>query len=147
MKTRIANKEELPVINEIITQIFHFEQNIPIEIIPVEESLSPIWWIIELDSNIIGCICLYTEECKYHLGRFAILPEYRDNHYGRQLIEYALEDIFRNDIREITIEARDTAVHILQTLGAEITGEPFPFYDGNCTPVIIKKSNFIKNNN
>lgn len=44
---------------------------------------------------------------------------------------------------EIHMTARDTTVKIVCEMGGKITGEPYPFYAGNVTPVILKKKNYM----
>lgn len=46
------------------------------------------------------------------------------------------------DIREVTMEARDTTVHILKKFGAETTGAPFSFYRGTVTPMRLTREAF-----
>ena len=46
------------------------------------------------------------------------------------------------DIREVTMEARDTTAHILKKFGAETTGAPFSFYRGTVTPVRLTREAF-----
>ena len=50
-------------------------------------------------------------------------------------------DIFHME-QEIHMTARDTTVKIVCDMGGEITGESYPFYGGNVTPVVLKKENF-----
>ena len=57
-------------------------------------------------------------------------------------LETALTDIFAQDIREVTMEARDTTVHILKKFGAETTGAPFSFYRGTVTPMRLTREAF-----
>ena len=59
-----------------------------------------------------------------------------------ELLETALTDIFAQDIREVTMEARDTTVHILKKFGAETTGAPFSFYRGTVTPMRLTREAF-----
>ena len=63
---------------------------------------------------IVGGVALYWEDNAWHMGRFVISPELRGCHVGTALLETALTDIFAQDIREVTMEARDTTVHILK---------------------------------
>ena len=49
---------------------------------------------------------------------------------------------FAQDIREVTMEARDTTVHILKKFGAETTGAPFSFYRGTVTPMRLTREAF-----
>ena len=66
-------------------------------------------------------------------------PENRGCHLGTMLLQSAVREIFSSGIEEIYCEARDTTVHIVEKLGGKITGDPVPFYDGNVTPMILKR--------
>ena len=91
---------------------------------------------------IVGGVALYWEDDAWHMGRFVISPELRGRHVGTVLLETALTDIFAQDIREVTMEARDTTVHILKKFGAETTGAPFSFYRGTVTPMRLTREAF-----
>ena len=91
---------------------------------------------------IVGGVALYWEDNAWHMGRFVISPELRGRHVGTALLETALTDIFAQDIREVTMEARDTTVHILKKFGAETTGAPFSFYRGTVTPMRLTREAF-----
>ena len=94
------------------------------------------------DPSILGGVALYWEDDAWHMGRFVISPELRGRHVGTALLETALTDIFAQDIREVTMEARDTTVHILKKFGAETTGAPFSFYRGTVTPMRLTREAF-----
>ena len=91
---------------------------------------------------IVGGVALYWEGNAWHMGRFVISPELRGRHVGTVLLETALTDIFAQDIREVTMEARDTTVHILKKFGAETTGAPFSFYRDTVTPMRLTREAF-----
>ena len=40
---------------------------------------------------------------------------------------------------------RDATVHILRGFGAQIAGEPFTFYRGRVTPILLKRTDFVRN--
>ena len=136
---RKASKADLEQIMALVTETFSGEQNIPIELIPIPDEMCPQWWCIEENGNMIGSLALYRDCNEWHMGRFAISPDKRGEHLGTQLLISAIQDIFSSGIEEIYCEARDTTVHIVEKLGGKITGDPVPFYDGNVTPMIIKK--------
>ena len=54
---------------------------------------------------------------------------------------------FAQDVDNIFLEARDATVHILTGFGAEIAGEPFAFYCGNVTPMILTRTAFLQHTN
>ena len=51
-------------------------------------------------------------------------------------------DLFANGIDEIHMTARDSTVKIVCDMGGKIVGEPYKFYDGNVTPIVLRKDNF-----
>ena len=135
---RRANADDLLKITSLITTVFAGEQKIPAELIPVTEDLQPQWWCAEADGEIVGCVVMYKEQNEYHMGRFAVRPDLRGQHLGSRLIRYAIDDASAAGVLEIICEARDITVHILEAIGAEATGNPTPFYEGNVTPMILK---------
>ncbi len=54
-----------------------------------------------------------------------------------------VQALFAEGIDEIHMTARDTTVKIVCEMGGKISGEPYPFYAGNVTPVILKKKNYM----
>ena len=46
-------------------------------------------------------------------------------------------------VDEIHMTARDTTVKIVCDMGGVVTGDPKPFYDGNVTPVVLKRENYL----
>ena len=123
-------------------QIFETEQEIPRALTPLPPENRPQWWCVEEDGTLLGGVALYWEDDAWHMGRFVISPELRGRHVGTALLETALTDIFAQDIREVTMEARDTTVHILKKFGAETTGAPFFFYRGTVTPMRLTREAF-----
>ena len=139
MTFRRASEADMDQIMALVTETFSGEQRIPLELIPIPEELSPQWWCAEIDGKIIGSIALYKDHNEWHMGRFAVSPENRGCHLGTMLLQSAVREIFSSGIEEIYCEARDTTVHIVEKLGGKITGDPVPFYDGNVTPMILKR--------
>ena len=123
-------------------QIFETEQEIPRALTPLPPENRPQWWCVEEDGALLGSVALYWEDNAWHMGRFVISLELRGRHVGTALLETALTDIFAQDIREVTMEARDTTVHILKKFGAETTGAPFSFYRGTVTPMRLTREAF-----
>ena len=97
-------------------QIFETEQEIPRALTPLPPENRPQWWCVEEDGTLLGGVALYWEDDAWHMGRFVISPELRGRHVGTALLDTALTDIFAQDIREVTMEARDTTMHILKKI-------------------------------
>ena len=64
---------------------------------------------------------------------------------GPKLARYSFEDLFGQNVDKIYMTARDTTVKIVCDMGGEIIGEPQSFYEGNVTPVVLKRENYKRN--
>lgn len=142
MEIRRASAADMPSIFNMVDRVFYGEQRIPRELHPIPDSKAPQWWCAEQGGEIIGMVVMYREEDGWHMGRMAVMEELRGRHLGTRLLRFALEDAFCSGVEEIRFEARDTTVHILKKFGAEITGEPFLFYEGTVTRGILKRKDF-----
>ena len=139
---RRAREDEMDAIMDLVVRTFTGEQDIPSEMNYIEEQRNPHWFCAEDRGRIIGTIAFFQENGEWHAGRFAMEPEFRGRHIGSELIAYAFEEMFNAGAREIIMEGRPATVHILTKQGAEITGEPFPFYRSTCTPMRMTREKF-----
>lgn len=114
MQIRRGREADTERLVALAGQIFETEQEIPRALTPLPPENRPQWWCVEEDGALLGGVALYWEDNAWHMGRFVISPELRGRHVGTVLLETALTDIFAQDIREVTMEARDTTVHILK---------------------------------
>ena len=46
-------------------------------------------------------------------------------------------------VEEFFMEGRDATVDLVCSFGGEKTGEPFPFFTGNCTPLYLHRDKYI----
>lgn len=143
MQIRRGREADTERLVALAGQIFETEQEIHRALTPLPPENRPQWWCVEEDGALLGGVALYWEDNAWHMGRFVISPELRGCHVGTALLETALTDIFAQDIREVTMEARDTTAHILKKFGAETTGAPFSFYRGTVTPMRLTREAFL----
>ena len=110
----------------------------------MEEFLSrnPICWCAKQNGEIIGTAIAWLEDGIMHWGRFVVVPPYRGKKIGPKLARYSFEDLFSIGVEEIYMTARDTTVKIVCDMGGEVTGEPYEFYKGCVTPVVLKRGNY-----
>ena len=94
------------------------------------------------DGEIIGTAIAWLEDGIMHWGRFVVLLPYRGKKIGPKLARYSFEDLFSTGVEEIHMTARDTTVKIVCDMGGEVTGEPYEFYKGCVTPVVLKRGNY-----
>lgn len=140
---RRATPDELGTIMDLEIRTFTGEQEIPEEMNYLPDSRTPQWFCALEDGAIVGAIAFFREDGDWHAGRFAIEPACRGRHIGTQLIAFAFHEMFSSGIAEIKMDGRPATVHILLKLGAEITGEPYPFYASTCTPLRLTRPAFM----
>ena len=141
---RRAQPEDMELILALTGQIFEEEQQIPREMNSIPAEKQPQWWCMEQDGEIVGTAALYREGEQWHMGRITIAPQLRGQHKGTYLLRAVLTQIFGQGVDNIFLEARDATVHILCGMGAEIVGEPVPFYRGNVTPIVLTRTAFLR---
>ena len=140
---RRALKYEYAHIIAMQSHVFHIEQGIPEDDVDEFLERNPICWCAELNGEIIGTAIAWEEHGIVHWGRFVVIPSLRGQHIGPTLARYSFEDLFDQGTNEIHMTARDTTVKIVCDMGGKVTGEPTPFYNGNVTPVVLKRENYI----
>ncbi|MDV4150538.1 GNAT family N-acetyltransferase [Clostridium sp. AL.422] len=128
---------------KLATEVFNNEQSIPVELIPVNDNLKPIWWCARVGEDIIGVTAAWQEKDKWHWGRFAVDKRLRGMGIGQKLAIFSLKEIFNSYTEEVYIEARDATVNMLMKFRCEVIGEAENFYVEPVTPIILNKSNFF----
>ncbi|OOM80127.1 GNAT family N-acetyltransferase [Clostridium sp. BL-8] len=128
---------------KLATEVFTDEQNIPSELVPVNEELKPMWWCARVGEDIIGVTAAWKEKNKWHWGRFAVDKRVRGIGIGNKIAMFSLQEIFNIGADEIFIEARDITLRMLEKLGCEVVGEADDFYGDSVTPIIVKKCIFM----
>lgn len=141
---RRASDADMDAVMEMNAQIFEGEQNIPQEMNFIPADKQPQWWCMEQDGELVGTAAIYREGKQWHMGRITVAPKLRGQHKGTFLLKSVLDDVFAQDVDNIFLEARDATVHILTGFGAEIVGEPFAFYRGNVTPILLTRDKFLQ---
>lgn len=130
---------------KLATEVFTNEQNIPEELVPVNEGLKPIWWGARVGEDIIGVVAAWKENDKWHWGRFAVDKRLRGIGIGQKIAIVSLKEIFSFDDEEIYIEAREVTVNMLMKFGCKVIGEAEDFYGEPVTPITLSKSSFMEN--
>lgn len=142
MILRKAAEADLNAILTLAQNIFEQEQQIPRTLTHIPAEKHPQWWCAEQDGKIVATVVAYVENDVWHMGRLTVAQELRGQGIAPRLIRFALEDLFEQGVEELHMEARTAVVRILETFGAEITGEAVPFYVGTITPLCLKKDRF-----
>ena len=142
MILRKASESDLNAVLTLAQNIFEQEQQIPRSLTDIPAAKRPQWWCAEVDGVIVATVVAYVENDVWHMGRLTVAQEQRKQGIAPRLIRFALEDLFEQGVEELHMEARTAVVRILETFGAEITGETIPFYVGTITPLCLKKDRF-----
>lgn len=119
-------------------KVFVEEQKIAIDDEIEKDEFSGHYFLLMQDDNIIGTIRYTGSGSHYHLGRFAILKEYRNLGYGKLLFRF-MENYLRERHRPITIELHAQAYlkDYYGSLGYEVIGDIF--YEAGIPHYLMKK--------
>ncbi len=137
---RRAGEGEVPRLMAMQTEIFSEEQGIPAELVREITGSDPRFWVAVLDGEPVGGAASWREDNGLHLGRFVVAAPLRARHIGRQILRCAFDELFESGAETIHMEARDVTVRLVCAMGGEITGESYPFFIGNATPLVLRKS-------
>ena len=140
---RKATDADMAVIMDMQVAVFHGEQGIPAEDIRMSKKENQQWFCVEHHGEIIGAVAGWTEENKQHMGRFVIRPDLRGQGIGTKLVRLAFETLMEQGVEEFFMEGRDATVKLICSFGGVTTGDPFPFFNGNVTPLYLHKNNYI----
>ena len=143
---RQARKDEMPRILAMQADIFHGEQGIPADDIDTFLAKKPICWCAKskIDGKIYAATAAWQEDNETHWGRFVVFPAARGKHIGTKLAKVSFDELFDMGIEKIYMDARDTTVRIVCGMGGHITGESYKFYEGNVTPVVLEKRDYVR---
>ena len=131
---------------DFLEQVFTKEQNIPKELIPLENDNQK-WWCIRNANEVQGVVAAWTVDSQWHMGRLATDEKLRGLGLGTKLMIQAIDDLFQIETESIAFDARDIAVKIVLKLGGKVTGESYCFFDMPLTPMVLYKEDFIRKMN
>ncbi len=143
---RQATKDEIPRILAMQADVFNGEQGIPADDIDTFLAKKPICWCAEskVDGKIYAATAAWQEDDETHWGRFVVFPAARGKHIGTKLARVSFDELFDMGIDKIYMDARDATVKIVSGMGGHIVGDAYKFYEGNVTPVVLEKSDYIR---
>ena len=147
---RRGSEEDLPQIMDLEVAVFSGEQEIPESDVRGAQTDRTMWWVAACGSRIIGAAAAWEEAREgltdgrkaVHGARFIMDPAWRGCGLGARMSLYMLREIFRMGYDMVYMENRDVTVHIVEKYGAVRCGEPYPFYVGMVTPMILTREAF-----
>ena len=141
---RRANMDERAEVLALASEVFTREQGIPADDIDAFLKKEPICWCAIADEKIVAGVASWNENGETRCGRFFVIPSERGHHLGTKLARFMFEDLFDMGVETIHMEARDTTVKIVQSMGGRVVGETFQFFGANETPLVLEKKDYIK---
>lgn len=126
MKIKQASTQyEFFSLMKIRAMVFMHEQNVDPLIEIDDEDKNCMHFILEDHNNILATCRVISHANMWHLGRIAVLKEYRKQHYGSKLITHIIHLAKTNGIKKITISAQVQALLFYESLGFIAYGDLF----------------------
>ncbi|MDH5395950.1 MAG: GNAT family N-acetyltransferase [Gammaproteobacteria bacterium] len=123
--------EHFADIEKIRTTVFIKEQNVPFELEWDEYDSESVHILACLNNVPVGTARLLKSG---HIGRMAVLKEYRNQGVGRAILKYVLNLALTKSFPEICLSAQEHAVEFYKKAGFKVTSEVYmdagiPHYD------------------
>lgn len=134
----------MPRIIAMQADVFSGEQGIPCEDVDAFMAKEPVCWCAESDGKLYAAAAAWKENNQIHWGRFVVFPAARGQHIGTRLARFSFAELFHEGVDKIYMDARDVTVKIVCGMGGKIVGEPYKFYGGNVTPILLTRDDFLK---
>lgn len=109
-------------LEKIRTTVFIEEQNVPEELEWDEFDKDSIHILAYYGNKIVGTARLLNDG---HIGRMAVLKEYRNRNIGKNMLKYILNIAKTKSFTTIELSAQEHAVEFYKKLGFVITSEVY----------------------
>lgn len=110
---------------KIREEVFHREQNIDISMMSDDKDKDAFHCIIYDFGIPVGSGRLYQDEEGYHIGRVAVLREYRGKNLGRDLMTGLMDKAWETGAQKISIHAQEHVIEFYEGLGFVKKGDIF----------------------
>lgn len=123
--------EHFQELQEIRTTVFIKEQNVPKELEWDEFDKDSIHFLAYYNKKPIGTARLLSDG---HIGRMAILKEYRNRNIGKNMLKYVLKVAKSKSFKSIELSAQEHAIDFYRKQGFVVTSDIYldagiPHYD------------------
>jgi predicted GNAT family N-acyltransferase len=113
---------EIPVIKAIRQQVFIEEQSVPADLEWDGKDHSATHWLAWQDSKAMATVRLLPDG---HLGRMAVLADYRGNGIGRRLLKAVIDTAAEQQLLEVYLYAQLHALSFYSAAGFIAEGDEF----------------------
>lgn len=116
--------EDLTPVFRVRENVFMQEQGFQNEF---DETDNICWHLaLRVDGKVVGCARMFPEENGlWHIGRVAILKEYRKYHLGNAMMDAVAEKVAALGGKGMVLSAQCQAVGFYQKNGYTVTSEPY----------------------
>jgi len=117
------------------TKVFIDEQGFENEFDDIDFACTHLLFFV--DGSPAGCLRYFKEGGEYHIGRVAVLPEFRDRHIGSLMMEKAEDEIRREGGKSIFVSAQCRVREFYEKSGYKALGDVY--YDEFCPHIKMEK--------
>lgn len=124
-------KKHFSDIENIRTSVFINEQNVPVELEWDEFDNESIHILAYYNNKAVGTARLLSDG---HIGRMAVLKDYRNRNIGKNMLKFLLELAKRKSLDNIVLSAQEHAVEFYKKHGFSVSSDVYldagiPHYD------------------
>lgn len=110
---------------QIRCQVFMCEQKVDPMIEMDDKDKTCIHYIVKDHNMIIATCRVIVHDKLWHLGRIAVLKQYRGQHYGSHMLAYIIEQAKKANVEKLELGAQLQAIPFYESLGFKTYGEIF----------------------
>lgn len=131
--------EKLNALNDALrlvrTKVFIEEQGFENEFDDIDSACTHLLFFV--DGSPAGCLRYFKEDGEYHIGRVAVLPEYREHHLGSIMMKNAEDEIRSEGGKRVFVSAQCRVREFYEKNGYKALGDIY--YDEFCPHIKMKK--------
>lgn len=107
-------------------KVFIEEQSVPFDLERDDLDAIAIHYLLSFENNFVATARWYKDGHNAHIGRVAVLKEYRGKNFGKQIIEKSIEDI-RNGykMKGVVLASQVQAKEFYEKIGFKEFGNEF----------------------
>ncbi|SFM39920.1 GNAT family N-acetyltransferase [Halopseudomonas yangmingensis] len=122
VQIELVDWRDCPALRDIRTRVFVEEQQVPAELEWDDQDATATHFLMTVDGQSVGTARLLADG---HIGRVAILPQWRGNGYGLQLMRAVIEHARQSGMQSLELSAQTQAIPFYTRLGFAAEGDEY----------------------
>ena len=118
----VSWQDNSEILTDIRHRVFVDEQHVPIELEIDEHDPHAQHWLASLGDTPVGTVRLLNDG---HIGRMAVLADYRGKHIGRDMLDTVIASAKAQHLPLLRLAAQQHAIGFYRKAGFKIYGAPF----------------------